>query len=68
MNDQEQRALQAIEQNLAVEDPKSAELLRTCGKSRWIRIGRYAAVIAREAEYSAKQSCRSMPWVAMTEL
>jgi hypothetical protein len=46
MNRQEQRALRAIEKNLAVEDPRLAELLRTCGKDRWSRIGRCAAWIA----------------------
>jgi hypothetical protein len=43
MNRQEQRALRAIEKNLADEDPRLAELLSTYGKSRWSRIGRCAA-------------------------
>jgi hypothetical protein len=46
MNRQEQRALRAIEKNLATEDPGLAELLRTYGKDRWSRIGRYAGWIA----------------------
>jgi hypothetical protein len=46
MNRQEQRALRAIEKNLADEDPRLAELLRTYGTSRWGWIGRYAAWIA----------------------
>ncbi|TQM36941.1 DUF3040 domain-containing protein [Pseudonocardia cypriaca] len=46
MNRQEQRALRAIERNLAVEDPRLAELLRTYGKSRWNRVAHYAGWIA----------------------
>ena len=46
MNRQEQRALRAIERNLADEDPRLDELLRTYGKSRWSRVGRHAAWIA----------------------
>jgi DUF3040 family protein len=46
MNRQEQRALREIEKNLASEDPRLDDLLRTYGKSRWARIHRYAAWIA----------------------
>ena len=43
MNRQEQRALRQIEKNLTIEDPGLAELLRTHGMSRWVRICRRAA-------------------------
>jgi hypothetical protein len=46
MNRQEQRALRDIEKNLAIEDPKLAELLRASGRNRWSRIHRYALWIA----------------------